>query len=74
MPHPSTRLQRRDFLTTMLASTAYIQTQLSQLRAQEVPRDVFFELRDLASITRIISSADIPRCTISCFKLASNSA
>ena len=43
MPHPSTRLQRRDFLTTMLASTAYIQTQLSQLRAQEAPRDVFFE-------------------------------
>src|SRR5262245_11957569 len=36
-------VQRRDFLTTVLASAACMQTQLPLLRGQEASRDVFFE-------------------------------
>src|SRR3954452_14709769 len=39
----NTALKRRDFLTGVLASAALAQAQLGRLRAQEVPRDVFFE-------------------------------
>jgi LmbE family N-acetylglucosaminyl deacetylase len=43
MPHRDIALKRRDFLTTLLASTAMLQARLAGLRAQDAPRDVFFE-------------------------------
>src|SRR5262245_22388897 len=43
MPRRNHSMQRRDFFTTILASTALLQAQLSESRAQEAPRDVFFE-------------------------------
>src|SRR5262245_15349039 len=43
MPCPDHLLQRRDFFTAMLATAAWAQAQLNALRAQEAPRDVFFE-------------------------------
>src|SRR5690348_17416214 len=43
MPTRNTALKRRDFLTGALASAALAQAQLGRLRAQEAPRDVFFE-------------------------------
>ncbi len=43
MPHRTSVLKRRDFLTTMLAGTAFAQARLRQARAQDTPREVFFE-------------------------------
>lgn len=43
MPYRTNLLQRREFLTSVLASTAFLQAQISQSRAQETPREVFFE-------------------------------
>jgi len=43
MRHRDRFLNRRDFLTTMLASTAFVQAQLRQSWAQETPREVSLE-------------------------------
>jgi LmbE family N-acetylglucosaminyl deacetylase len=43
MPHRDRFLNRRDFLTTLLASAACVQAHLRESRAQETPREVFLE-------------------------------
>src|SRR5438309_1583327 len=43
MPRRDRMLKRRDFLSTMLAGAAFVQGQHAKVRAQEAPRDVFFE-------------------------------
>src|SRR5262249_59340139 len=43
MPSRDHVLERREFFTAMLASAAALQTQLGAARAQEAPREVFFE-------------------------------
>ena len=43
MVHRDSFLNRRDFVTTMLASAACVQAQLRESRAQQTPRAVFFE-------------------------------
>src|SRR5207253_2136291 len=43
MVHRDRFLNRRDFLATMLASAAFVQAKLGESRAQETPREVFFE-------------------------------
>src|SRR5262249_27922507 len=43
MPSRDHVLERREFFTAMLASAAAVQAQLSAARAQEAPREVFFE-------------------------------
>jgi LmbE family N-acetylglucosaminyl deacetylase len=43
MPNASPALKRRDFFTTMLASAAVMHAHLTESRAQEAPREVFFE-------------------------------
>ena len=43
MPRQDNVLARREFLTTVLASSAFLQAQLRSSRAQDAPRDVVFE-------------------------------
>src|SRR5438128_2510361 len=43
MVHGDSFLNRRDFLTTMLASAAFVQAHLRESRAQQTPPEVFFE-------------------------------
>ena len=43
MVHRNRFLNRRDFLTATLGGAAVVQAQLRESRAQETPREVFFE-------------------------------